>query len=362
MQSAHVDPDHGGPHIEGEQGRIEVEAARLDHRVRFDAAGIEIDTAAILIGGGGIVVPGRRVRTSGDFFFIAGAVAVGVRQTVSIAVAEGRRVGAASIIIVGRRIIVAGRVVDAATVETGAVVDRRGRIEVVGLGIDATAGARAIGSVETEVETQVAFAHTMLEDLNEKRARNLAVRRQLCQEHLVVIARDAIAVILRHEPCPARGIVDDNVASSLKGEQPRLRGALDNANLALIGRAVRLLTDADRHPGVVLQIRKEPEQQGVDGIGGGRTQRVLEEGRRGIQIQREGGITTHGRHDVVGVHTLHVEVIGGHAGQHAGVVFGNDLHRQAVGGHLGMAYSQCRQAKEEGSQTVHVSTIWVGQS
>ena len=362
VQTAHVDPDHGGPHIEGQQGRIEVEAARLDHRVRFDATGIEKDAAAILIGGGGIVVPGRLVRTTGDFFFVAGAVAVGVRQAVAVAIAEGRRVGAASVVVVGRGIKVAGRIVDAAAVEAGAIVNRGGVVVVVGLGVDATSGARAIGSVETEVEAQVAFAHAMLEDLNEKRARDLAVRRQLCQEHLVVIARDAIAVVLRHEPCPARGIVDDNVASRLEGEQPRLRGALDDTDLALIGRAVRLLTDADRHPGVVLQIREEPEQQGVDGIGSGRTQRVLEEGRCGVQVQREDGITTHGRHDVVGVHTLHVEVVGGHAGQNTGIVFGNDFHGQAVGGDLGMAYSQCRQAKKEGSQTVHVSTIWVGQS
>ena len=362
VQAADVDPDHGGPHIEGQHSRVEVEAARLDHRVRFDATGIEIDAAAILIGGGGIVVPGRLVRTSGDFLFVAGAVAVGVRQAVAVAVAEGRRIGAAPVVVVGRGIKVAGRVVGTAAVQAGSIVDRRGRIEVVGLRIDATAGARAVGSVETEVETQVAFTHPVLEDLNEKRARDLAVRRQLCQQHLVVIARDAIAVVLRHEPRPARGVVDDNVAARLEGEQPALVGALHDADLALIGRAVRLLTDADRHPGVVLQIREEPEQQGVDGVGGGRTERVLPEGRGGVQVQREDGITTHGRHDVVGVHTLHVEVVGGHAGQHAGVVFGNDLHGQAVGGDLGMAYSQCRQAKEEGSQTVHVSTIWVGQS
>ena len=362
MQSAHVDPHHGGADIEGEDARVEIKGAGLDHRIGLEVTGVEIHATAILFGGGGVVVPGRIVRASGDFLLITGAVSIGVDQAVPVAIAVGVGENAAAIVVVGIGIEVAGCGIDAAAVEAGSVIDRGSAVVVVGFGIDAAAGARAVGAVKAQVETQVAFAHAVLEDLHEQGSRNVTVRRQLRQQHFVVVARQTVAVVLGHEPRPARGVVHDDVASVLESEHPILPWAFHDAHVALGGAAVCLLADADRHPRIVLEIREETEEHRIDGVRRGIAEGILVEGGGRAEVQREHGIATHRGHDVIGVDAFHVDPIGGHAGEHAGFMFSKDIYGQSVAGDLRMAHGHCGQAKEEGSQTVHVSTIWVGQS
>ena len=362
VESAHVDPHHGCAHLEVEQARVVIEAAHFDDRVGFDATGIEIHATAIVVGGGVVVVPGEDVGTTGDFILVAHPVAVGVVQTVAGTILEIRRIRAASIVVVGGLVIVAGRRIRAASVLAGAVVGGGAFVVVVRGGVGTSTRAGSVGPLETQVETEVALPHPVFEDLNEERARNLSVRRQLCEQHLVVIARHTVAVVLRHEPCAARRIVHLDVAAALKRQHPPLRGALHRAHLALVRTAVGLLRNADGDPAVELELREEAEQQRVHCIGGGSTERVLIEGRGGGQFQREDGIATHGRHNVVGVHAIHEDMVRGHAGERAGIVFSDHLYGQAVAGDLGMRKGHRGQAKEKSDQTVHVSTIWVGQS
>ena len=362
VKSAHIDPHDRGPHLEVEHAWVVVEARHLDHRIGFDAAGIEIDTAPILIGGGFIVVPCGGVGTSGHFQLVADPVSIRVVVAVAKTILKWRRIRAAAIVIVGGVVVVAGRRVGTSAVEAGPVVHCRAGVVVVGRGVGTTAGAGTVGALKAQVETEVALPHTVFEDLNEERARNLSVRCQLCQQDPLIGIRHTIAVVLGDKPCAARRIVHHNVAARFKRRQPALRGAFHRAHLTLSRGAIRLLRDANGHPAVVRQLGEEAEEQGVDRIGCSGTKGVLVKGRRGGQIQRKDGITTHGRDDVVGIHAVHEDMVRGHAGEGAGIVFGNDIHGQAVAGDLGMRNGQRGHAKEKSDQTVHVSTIWVGQS
>ena len=362
VQSTHIGPDHRVAHVEAEHAGVIVETRHFNHSRGRNTAGVEINTATILFGGGGVIVPCGRIGASGDFQFIANPISIAVVETGAGAVLKRRSVNTTAVVVVGGLVKIAGRGVDAPTVQAGAIVGGRSVVVVVGLRVDATAGARTVGALKAQVEAEVALPHAMLEHLNEEGARNLSVRGQLGEQHTLIGIRRSVAVVLRHKPCAARRIVHHNVAAALKRRQPPLGGALHRAHLALARSAVGLLEDADGHPAVVRQFWEESEQQRVHRIGGGCTEAVLIEGRRGGEVQREDGIATDGRDDVVGVHAIHEDLVRGHAGEGAGIVFGNDIHGQAVAGDLGMRKGHCGQAREKSDQTVHVSTIWVGQS
>ena len=362
VQSAGVDPDHGGPNVQRQDARIEVKAAGGDHGIGFNTTGVEIHTATILFGGGGVVVPSGVIRAPEDFLLVTGAVAVGVGQTVSIAIPERRSEDAAAIVVVGGLVVIAGRRIGTAPIEAGAVIHGRTRVVVVRSRIGTPPGARAVGAFKAQMEPEVGFTHSVFEDLDEQRARNLTVRGQLCQQHFLVVARKTVAVVLGHKPGTARGVVHDDVAPVLKRNVPALQGALDRADIALIGRTVGLLEDADGHPAVVFELREEAKKQRIHSIGGRRTEVILVERRGRGEVHREDGVSTHRRHDVIGVHAIHVDAVRGHAGKGAGVMFGQHLNGQAIAADLGVAAGGGQQTKEKGGQTVHVSTIWVGQS
>ena len=202
----------------------------------------------------------------------------------------------------------------------------------------------------------------MLEDLDEERARDVTVRSDLGKEDLEVITRHTVAVVLRHEPRATRGIVHDNVAARFERQDPGLGRAFHRADLALVCRTIRRLEHTDRHPTVVFQFREEAEQQGVDGIGGRGSQRILIEGRRRGEVHREDGIATHRGHNVIGVDAFHVDAVGGHTGEGAGVMLGQHLDGEAIRISLSIRGTREDKASEKGGQTVHASAIWVGQS
>ena len=346
VQSTDIDPHDRGAHIEVQDSGVIVETAHHDHGIRLDATGVEVDATAVLIGGGGVVVPGGRIGTARDFLLVTDPVEVRIGETVAVTIAEGIGVDAAAVVVVGRGVKVARRGVNAAAVEAGAVILSRSGIVVVRIGVGAARSTGSVGAIEAQVEAEVRGAHPVLEDLHEQGSGNLAIRGELCQQDLEVVARHTIAVVLRHEPRATRGVVHDDVAARLEGRDPSLRRTLHRADLGLVHGRIRLLEDAHRHPAVVLKIGEEAEEQRVHRIRRGRTQRILIEGRGRGEVHREDGIATHGRNNVVRIHAIHVDAVGGLTGQQAGVMFDKDLYGEAIRGILSMRETRADKAKE----------------
>ena len=65
----------------------------------------------------------HKERKPWDFLFVASAIQIRVIEAVAIAIFEGIRIGARPIVVVGSFIVVASRTVNAASIETGAVID-----------------------------------------------------------------------------------------------------------------------------------------------------------------------------------------------------------------------------------------------
>ena len=225
-------------------------------------------------------------------------------QAVAVAVEVGRSVGTGSIVIRGLAVVVAGGLIRAS-------IHR----------------ARDLGEAERRFD-QLGLV-TLRENLDEELTAHFTGCRQLGEQDLLVVAGDAVGAAGQDVPSPSNRRADVDVAAGSETELPRIHIRIDeHGHFRLASTEVGLLFDADGHPAVILG-SLETRQRVEERVNRGRrraAQRVLVEGRRGVEEQRRVLIADRRRHEVVGVGRVHIHAIRGHS---AHAIRGEGLHRKA---------------------------------
>ena len=250
---------------------------------------VGVPAGAVVVRGVGAVVARGLVHAAGDLVLVAHPIAVGVVQARALAVHVVRTeevFGEQAVVVVG-----IGR--------AGVVV--AGRLQL----------ATALRLAPAEGLELHVVAVAVREDLNVHLAAEHTVGGELTEQDAKVISSEAVGGPVQGEPATAVVAAEFDVAAGFEGRDPGL--TLDEGHLPFSSSSVGRAGQAHRHPAVVGHLREGVDDHGVDGVGVGRTERILMEGRAGADEGRVGRIAGHGAEEVPGIFECDVHLIGGHA-------------------------------------------------